>query len=83
MIERRAPQADQSVAAQVRGRLGRAAARRRAGTGTLSALRRGIEQAAEGTGEVGEINAWVLVKPDETCVIRVRARKYPRHGSPV
>ena len=27
--------------------------------------------AAQGAGEVGEINAWVLIKPDETCVIRV------------
>jgi isoquinoline 1-oxidoreductase beta subunit len=27
--------------------------------------------AAQGAGYVGEINAWVLIKPDETCVIRV------------
>src|ERR1700688_3708862 len=28
-------------------------------------------QGARSAGDVGEINAWVLIKPDETCVIRI------------
>src|SRR5271165_4964589 len=31
----------------------------------------GAAAAAQGAGDVGEINAWVLIRPDETCVIRI------------